>query len=350
VDLCSSQVLQLEVLERLRQPLKQAIIVCMVLVGLGCLFAVAIQMMLTYRHQTGFETRLRSVLNSQVETPILNNDSFREAVFRLQNPIKVRAFAHILPSDMDMKDRSRRLSWFCDYVCYAPAWIVMAVGMSGMMMAGIQLGAIHRIETDILPSAAMNFKTFAYTTVNDIQVKLSYLSEEFANHTNHAIDETETFFNDQAFGPIRNAISQFNTTVSESMDNTRRIVTETLVLQLFSPIIDRLWSCLSRSHLSRLQTIVELLNSLQISLPRVNMDLFVVNERRLKPQVDRLLVELFGNDFRGDNQQVSGGRIGDMIVRWRQDADFRFTSSLFVTVFGSLLLLQGLIGFLVSSF
>ena len=148
---------------------------------------------------------------------------------------------------------------------------------------------------------------------------------------------------------MREAVSQFNGTVMEGLNTAKRFLTETLHLKIFGPLVEKLWDCIITKNVAKLELVIKIIDRLKVEIPLVDEDVFQVNTTRVYNSVNKFRDRVFGvemNDENGNLLGYSGGKVGEILAIWRRRIDFSRNVSIWTTLFGSLLFVQGFIGFM----
>ena len=351
LSICRGDQLDLAWIEVLAEPLKQAIVTGIVLVCVGCFICICAKMYWVHVNNSLFEEALAKTRVILGECNEFSGDEvLRKVVYDMERPRMSRFTKAIgLRISRGNSELETRVRWFLDYILYGPGWMILGVGISGIILTGLQYRAIDEIQLRVVPEISARMNDFVDETVGKIDYAIDGVTGDFVNGTNIAIRSLEMKINDKAFGPIREAVSQFNGTVMEGLNTAKRFLTETLHLKIFGPLVEKLWDCIITKNVAKLELVIKIIDRLKVEIPLVDEDVFQVNTTRVYNSVNKFRDRVFGvemNDENGNLLGYSGGKVGEILAIWRRRIDFSRNVSIWTTLFGSLLFVQGFIGFM----
>lgn len=332
--------------------------ICLACIGLASLTVVVVIVMRLFfirRVTSKHEARLAKV-NELIETQphLLTPQSFRIIQHELQYPTTTKLSKWAAGADKSItlyeepkstEDRSQvervwRRRWFADYVLHGPSIVLLATGVAGLLFCFIQLQAISNIRSSIVPQVKGQINTRSTQMVQYSNRKIAQNAQEFINNTNSALEYHENQVNSRVFEPMENVFIAVNGTLNHVLDDVGNFFKGTLGLSIFGSLIDRLFSCLARFRARSFAQFMDLINSLKLRLPRIDEEMFQINEALVQDKIDAFNVEMFG-----DGEQ-SSGKLGMILAKVETRIRRQMIFYGIAAGLGIMVIVQGLVAYL----
>lgn len=338
-------------LDDIAEPLKKSIISGMILVGISCIIIIIANSLLIWHKSRIFEKKKKRY---RLLGESLSSDAeFSTFIHETSRPIFTKWSKAISDKITNSKNSNISMRWFLDYISHGPAWIILFVGILGLIMCQMQYHAIDQVLNEQIPKSKTKIDNLVLESAKNVNTTLFEDIQRYVSESNMAINDTENSINQQVFGPILSTASSINDTITQALDIGKNFLAETLKLKVFGPVLDKLWNCLTY-HVKKIERIIDAINKLKLNVPRIDESRFGINSEKLRRKVSNFKIFLFGREIHdrktGRIIEYRGGKVGALVSRWRDRVDVNWNISLLTISFGLLLFLQASMLFAFNSF
>ncbi|KAJ1930689.1 plasma membrane fusion protein prm1 [Tieghemiomyces parasiticus] len=193
-------------------------------------------------------------------------------------------------------ERAHLVRWWSEYVVHLPSLACLGAGVVGLVVVGAQISAINQVRQTVTPDVGASLARFRTQVVNDVTGTMNRTSTEFAGRINAGLNTTESFINDDLFGPVRDGTAQLNSTLDIIINDTRDVIGK-----LFNdtPIGTPAMDFVNCAFIKKLEAVGSLFNYINqaanVTLPRVDPDVLVVGAESLDHALATLNAGLVGH-------------------------------------------------------
>ncbi len=221
------------------------------------------------------------------------------------------------------------------------------IGFTGILLGQFQLHTIERIRFQYIPRLNHEISSRMMLAAWEVNSIVQSATQDFLLRSNQTMDDLEVNFNNVTMEPLQVFNRNFNSSLNKALDDALFFWRDTLKLQVFMPILDRLIDCFIRRNVIGIANIVESVASFRLNLPRLDENLLQFNLEHLNTTMKREQVNLLGGFVRN---KTSGdviyrrGRTEYVIDYWEGRVQHQMTFSTWTFVFGIIIVIQGLFG------